>query len=1143
MLKRVIIIAAILSFYACAYASWVDADGYGQYEPEVFVNAGSSYMPDIAIDKNGYPHVTWYDSDNGNLEIFYLEWNGYEWVDADGAGRESMNISQTPANSEYPRIAIDNQSRPYITWEDGSGTDREVYFLRWNGTEWVDADGAGMGQINISNTTGYSGHPVIAVDTAGNPRIAWMQQEGADEDDCDIYYGRWNGTAWVGANPGPPAKIYDTPYYSAWPHIKLNSNNRPCIVWADGADLDREIYYLGWNGTDWVDADGNSNESVVMSHTPKYSGWADVAIDSSDRPHIAWEDTSAGDQNIFYLKWNGLAWVDADGSGQDAINISGTYHFSTVPTIRIHPVTGAPYIVYSEGAIETCDVYCKTWNGTAWTDASGIGTAFLNVRHNAVNSEWPSFDLDHSGRPHVVWSDGVVMQAHDICYQKWENEGTPTATPTLDLSGTPYPTATATRTFTPTLTISETPTQTKVLADLFTPGPCWVDVDGAGNEYNPAFTGRDPQMQLGSTGLPYMVWEYGSSIYFSRRNGTFWAGADTTSPGSEMISGTVFQCASPQLKLDSNDRPCAAWTGFFTESTMIYYLHWDGSQWVDVDGSDQLQVSVPIINGGYARDVSLDLDAVDRPGVAWVDYPENLTYTVKDIFYYRWDGSDWVDADGSGRLQGMITDNTLQCASPSLCYDSSSQPGIAFIRGTALCYLKWNGAVWVDADGAGQESIQVGITPARDEDLEPQLVFDSQDRPHIAWIMKYPSGRTPAYIWFNGTSWTDITGSGSAMAAVSSDNTTVSISLALDDTDTPGVAWNSYGGVRYLKGSGTAWADVDGTGVESTAVAPSYSSDIFGVSLDFEPLGRPSLAWGDSMAGSSSLFFLQSLCLPPTPTNTPTISPTWSETPTVTLTATRSVTLTESETFTSSETHTLTQTRTVTQTPTATVTATPVPANVSVEKKAAADANQDTVLYTITVKNDPDRPVYNLTAWDTLPQQVHFGAMVEGPEPSVDGNFVFWDFGGGMTAPGTELILKFTVVINDPLAVEAFSNRAAVDYNDDFYLSLRHPIVHSNQAIFPEDTIVVFPNPFNPNTASEGALKFVNVREWHEVYIFTVSGELVITLVPAPGNNTVKWYAVNRFGAAVSKGIYYYFIRDKNSGSPVMKGKIFLIEK
>jgi hypothetical protein len=217
---------------------------------------------------------------------------------------------------------------------------------------------------------------------------------------------------------------------------------------------------------------------------------------------------------------------------------------------------------------------------------------------------------------------------------------------------------------------------------------------------------------------------------------------------------------------------------------------------------------------------------------------------------------------------------------------------------------------------------------------------------------------------------------------------------------------------------------------------------------------------------------------------------------------------------------------------------TPPPVLITLTKKASPGDGPVEVIYTIHAKNDPIRNVYNITMWDTLPAQVQFEEPISGPIPVVAGQYLFWDWGGGVVDPGQELVVAFKARILSRQPDTLFVNTAASDYNDDYYAAIRHPIVYSNQAFYPEGRTAVYPNPFNPGSASSGNLKFVNMPLNSVVTIYSLSGEAVRTISTESTN--AYWDAKNSEGNKVSAGIYFYVIRNL-SGGYLLRGKIYLL--
>ncbi len=896
MKRNFLIILILIILSGKIFAGWVDVDGIGKDAINIYQSIQPDYVPEIALDSNNYAHIVWFsETGAGNSEIFYLKWNGSGWVDADGTGQESINISNIPGISKYPKIQLDSSGNPHIVWQEGS----DIYYLKWNGSEWVDVDGAGRESANISNSPlTDSHHPSFCLDKNDKPHITWHEGNEEAPPLATVIYATWNGSAWVGADGGSVTSIYNSPYPSLWVSIAVDSNNYPHIVWSDGEENNREIYYLKWNGSFWVDVDGVGLESINISNTPGYSSWPFIILDASDKPHIVYEDASVGNLEVYYQKWNGFFWVDVDDAGLESRNISNSFSNSAVPEIRIDNF-GTPHIMWHEGNVETCEVYCLKWNGGNWVDEDGAGRDEMRVSRDFVNSEWGSMVLDSYGYPHIVWSNGVVLQEHDIYYLRW-------------LPGSTSDTPTVTPTFTIDLTYAITPVITPTPQN-----PCWVDADRVDQESKIISPGKKPSLALDSSGNPSIAWEKNNSIFYLKWNGSGWVDADGAGQEAKKISYSISNCFNPSLHLDSNGIPCIAWAGGLWIGWLnIFYSKWNGTYWADIDGEGVESISINAPTGGYPEDVCLYLDNLNNPHIVWSDYPADLTWTTKDIYYTKWNGNTWVDADGSfyeSITLGVNTDGWQ--INLDFVLDNLNRPNIVWVMVdpfvnmpgySALRFLKWNGSLWVDADGTGIESMNI-LGPGGYSIRDPVIRLDSSGNPHIVW-----SGWNSAssfqtkinYLYWNGSSWVDVDGAGVESMSLPLSDDGYGPSLALDSSDNPHISFYSSTGIYYIRWNGYEWVDADGTGLEAAKI-DNNSFDVLYVfqnntSLALDNQGRPSVSWYDDSEGMDYIYYLRYDC----PVTIPTITPTFTISPTFTITPSVS------------ETPTLTMTPTITITPT-----------------------------------------------------------------------------------------------------------------------------------------------------------------------------------------------------------------------------------
>jgi len=419
----------ILLFRNFAWPIWVDADGSGRESINISDSPGDSDRPSLFLDSSGNPHIAWEDNSPGKYDIYYLRWNGTAWADADGSGQELINISNNGGSSHYSSLCTDGSGNAQIAWHDDTSGNDEIYYLKWNGTVWVDADGSGQGSANISNDKWGSMYPSLRLDTSGNPHIAWKNYD-ISGDDYDIYYLKWNGVAWVDADGSGQESINvsSNTEYSGYPSLFLDSSGNPHIAWYDDTSGNNDIYYLKWNGVAWVDADGSGQESINISNNGGDSLTPSLYLDIGDNPHIAWKDYASRNYEIYYLKWNGIEWVDADGSGQESINISNTSGDSGNPSLYLDS-SGNPHIAWSDASLGKHEIYYLKWNGAVWVDVDGSGQESENVSNTSGDSRKPTLYLDTFGNPHMAWANSTPSGNYDIYYLQWN------IAPTLSWTG------------------------------------------------------------------------------------------------------------------------------------------------------------------------------------------------------------------------------------------------------------------------------------------------------------------------------------------------------------------------------------------------------------------------------------------------------------------------------------------------------------------------------------------------------------------------------------------------------------------------------------------------------------------------------------------------------------------------------------
>jgi hypothetical protein len=106
-----------------------------------------------------------------------------------GAGSATGGgISNNDGESRYLSLAIAPDGKVYIAWHDDSGGDPEIYVRRWNGSNWAEVGGGSASGGGISNNSGESSRPSIAIASDGAPYVAWEDNSSGDS---EIYVRQW----------------------------------------------------------------------------------------------------------------------------------------------------------------------------------------------------------------------------------------------------------------------------------------------------------------------------------------------------------------------------------------------------------------------------------------------------------------------------------------------------------------------------------------------------------------------------------------------------------------------------------------------------------------------------------------------------------------------------------------------------------------------------------------------------------------------------------------------------------------------------------------------------------------------------------------------------------------------------------------
>jgi len=148
-------------------------------------NSNDSFSPSLAIAPDGTPYVAWDDNSGGDAEIYVLHWSGSNWEEVGTGSASGGGISDNSNDSYSLSMAIAPDGTPYVAWVDGWSVstppappptegDYEIYVLRWNGSSWEEVGAGSASGGGISDNSGSSVGPSLAITSGGTPYVAWM---------------------------------------------------------------------------------------------------------------------------------------------------------------------------------------------------------------------------------------------------------------------------------------------------------------------------------------------------------------------------------------------------------------------------------------------------------------------------------------------------------------------------------------------------------------------------------------------------------------------------------------------------------------------------------------------------------------------------------------------------------------------------------------------------------------------------------------------------------------------------------------------------------------------------------------------------------------------------------------------------------
>ena len=276
-------------------------------------NYGSS-QPSIAIASDGTPYVAWYDWSYYQPEIYIRRWSGSGWEEVGAGSASGGGLSDSVVfDSLNPSVAIALDDTPYVVWEEYTiGGGMEIHILHWNGSGWEEVGTGSASDGGISDNSGHSKYPSTAVAPDGTLYVAWYDDSSGNQ---EIYILRWNGSSWeeVGFGSAIDGGLSDNSGASKRPSVAIASDGTPYVAWYDDSSGNREIYVRRWEGGG-VQPDIGFRPNPDGYKFPNYRSFyplppADGDYTTADMRQMFGDDCVCRMvESVCFVKWHAIRW-------------------------------------------------------------------------------------------------------------------------------------------------------------------------------------------------------------------------------------------------------------------------------------------------------------------------------------------------------------------------------------------------------------------------------------------------------------------------------------------------------------------------------------------------------------------------------------------------------------------------------------------------------------------------------------------------------------------------------------------------------------------------------------------------------------------------------------------------------------------
>ncbi len=282
------------------------------------------------------------------------------------------------AAGEEPAVAVDAAGTVHIVFANEFGDNYEVYYCRWNGTAWSLPR-------NVSNTSGYSAAPSLCIAPNGTLHVVWFDSTPGYN---VIYHAYWDGRYWIN-EPIPDAS-------GNAPVAAMGADGILHVVWQerDTPSAPYEVYHTRWNMADWSLPENLSDSPAQESRSPN------IVVDGNNEAHVVWQEKISGRYALYYTRSVARFWSVIE-------RISQTETQGDLPSAAVDDRWAMLYAGWAESARALYRQ--KGVNDVRWSQ-------FTQVIGDAGGVADLQLAVDSNGQLHAAWTQSVGTRNSDVFY-------------------------------------------------------------------------------------------------------------------------------------------------------------------------------------------------------------------------------------------------------------------------------------------------------------------------------------------------------------------------------------------------------------------------------------------------------------------------------------------------------------------------------------------------------------------------------------------------------------------------------------------------------------------------------------------------------------------------------------------------------